>query len=145
MIIDMNTCKPGDKLTTRDGRIGTYNRKISDNIYPHQVTVGPGNLLYTNEGRYTHGCAEDLDIVKIEHLETPDVVTLAGFKMPEVKPRREDSRGPEYGYYECDPLPRNDPDGRGRFLVTRYDSTDALLWSASVLGECLQAFMSDQP
>jgi hypothetical protein len=87
----------------------------------------------------------DRDIIKIEHIETPDAVTLAGFKMPEVKPRREDSRGPEYGYYECDPLPRSDPDGRDRFLVTRYDSTDALLWSASVLGECLQAFMSDQP
>ena len=147
MIINLNTCKPGDKCITRDGRIGIYYPYTpADQVYPHRIMFGSGSVRYTSDGWFLRGSPGGLDIIEIEHLETPpDVVTLAGFKMSEVKPRREDSRGPEYGYYEIDTEPDPNPSGRGRFLVTRYDSTDALLWSASVLGECLQAFMSDQP
>jgi len=151
MNIDLNTCKPGDKLTTENDRLGTYIGLNPNDTsgYRHLVHFSDSSTslhTYTDKGVYAvNSSNNNLNIVKIGYAELPDVVTLAGFKMPTVKPRREDSRGPEYGYYECDPLPHNDPDGRDRFLVTRYDRTDALLWSASVLGECLQAFMSDQP
>jgi hypothetical protein len=150
MNINLNTCKPGDKLTTENDRTGIYiglnPNDTSD--YRHLVHLLDGTLslrTYTDRGVYAYNSSNNsLNIIKIGYADQPDVVTLAGFKTPTVMPRREDSRGPEYGYYECDPLPRHDLDGRDRCLVMRYDSTNTLLWGASVLGECLQAFMSDQ-
>jgi hypothetical protein len=144
MNINLNTCKPGDKLTTENDRTGIYiglnPNDTSD--YRHLVHLLDGYTCirtYTDEGVFACNSSNNrLNIIKIGYADRPDVVTLAGFEMPTVKPRREDSRGPEYGYYECT------PDGTERFMVMRYDRTNTLLWGASVLGECLQAFMSDQ-
>lgn len=67
-VINLNTCKTGDKLLTRNGTIVTYCYRCYDKIFPHVIkypTGSPGTR--TTDGRIyvNRNLASDWDIVEI--------------------------------------------------------------------------------
>ena len=67
-MIDLNTCKPGQKVKLRDESIGTYNGLIDENtIYTHAVE----GYSYMSNGRFwmEDGRTSTKDVVEILPLE----------------------------------------------------------------------------
>lgn len=61
-MIDLNKCKPGDKLRRRDGKIVEYRVRTLLERWPHEA----GILTYTDNGRYWSDFQEsEYDIVEV--------------------------------------------------------------------------------
>ena len=73
MIINLNNCKEGDQVTTRDGKRGVYVERTGDKNYyryPHviRVQMESGSILtfhYTDTGLFTTNCVDLLDIISV--------------------------------------------------------------------------------
>jgi hypothetical protein len=66
--IDLNKCKPGQKLKSKHGMILTYVRKDDDLIFPHLVQYPNGAMgARTDDGQVSakKKLPEDHDIVEI--------------------------------------------------------------------------------
>lgn len=76
-MIDLNDCKPGDKLKTKHGKIVTYIRKVEGAHYPHDVEYDNGATgSRTDDGHvfHHHRLSEDEDIIEI--IKTPAKVKI---------------------------------------------------------------------
>ena len=67
--INLNTCKIGQKLKLRNGKIVSYNGPFIEGTFPHRA----GDSVYTNKGEYySDGVQSQWDIVEILPLEDED-------------------------------------------------------------------------
>ena len=69
-MVDLNKCKPGQKLLSKHGMILTYVCKLKDNYYDHQVQYPNGSYgTRTNDGftykSLSSRLPSDHDIVEI--------------------------------------------------------------------------------
>jgi len=70
MKIDLNTCKPGDKLKTKHGKIVTYKGKEENWNYPHLIEFDDGSQgtrLDNGQVFASNRLPADEDIVEILH------------------------------------------------------------------------------
>jgi hypothetical protein len=146
--IDLNTCKQGDRLHAKCGDVYIYKAKNSTGAdYAHSATITEpyGHTwtgTFTDDGVYCRLVDSGMrNIVKIEHVESVDLPTQAGFKVPALRPRREDSRGPEYGFYEAHFINEGT---RHNYIVTKFNRDGKKQWDVLVHVENFLAFMADQ-
>ena len=146
--IDLNICKQGDRLYAKCGDVYLYMTKHDTTAdYPHsaRITESDGRQwtgTFTDDGIYCRfGDSGERNIVEIEHVESSDLPTQAGFKVPALRPRREDSRGPEYGFYEAYFI---DERSRHNYVVTKFNSDGKRQWDVLVRVADFLTFMADQ-
>ena len=72
MVVDLNTCKAGDKLISSLGMELTYVKRLENSFYDHEVKYPDGSAgNRTNDGyvfRHKRMPEYDHDIVKVIHI-----------------------------------------------------------------------------
>lgn len=86
MKVDLTTCVNGQKLKTRNGRIGVYRGIDLDLIpYEHRVFIDGIDQGYTHSGHYfANESIAELDIVEVIPMDQPESTALS--EPPREKP-----------------------------------------------------------
>ena len=67
-MVNLNTCKPGDKLKSKHGKILTYIRKLPSFDFPHEVQFPDGGYGSRTDDGFVYRknrLPEDDDIIEI--------------------------------------------------------------------------------
>lgn len=63
-MVNLNDCKPGDKLISRNGYLYTYIRKTSDNN--HQIMYDDGSVgIRLDNGRIFKNISDNYDVIEV--------------------------------------------------------------------------------
>jgi hypothetical protein len=142
--IDLNSCKPGDLLLSRGGRLKEYCAYISgESSHPHRIRIQgeEATSTYTNDGYFHHDKYEHpADIVQIIKKKPNDIIEQAGFNPPYGYPRKYDKRGHEYGYCIAFRLIPNNPK---TIRVTRYNNKNEVQWMTDIHEDNFLAFSTE--